>query len=562
MSVKNNTMGVMKIGVIGAGYWGKNLVRVLYEAGMLYKVADASQEILTELKQNYPRILVSENEHFILEDSAITGVIIATPAVYHFEMVKKALKAGKHVFVEKPLALNATEGAELVKLAREMKRILFVGHILHYHPCVIKMKEMIRQGIIGRIEYIYSNRLSLGKIRREENILWSFAPHDISLILDLAGEDPHIVEATGSNFLHPSIADVTMSCFKFPNGISAHIFVSWLNPFKEQRLVVVGSQGMMVFEDTLPLEQKLVLYPHVIQWKNGAPLPQKAQAVQVKPDGEFVEPLKNEINAFMDCMREQKEPITSGIEGLRVLKVLEQCQAKIESSQIQTKVLSDPETQSYFKHESAYVDEGAEIGPGTKIWHFSHVLKNAVIGKNCVIGQNVNIDGGVIIGNQVKIQNNVSVYTGLVIEDEVFLGPSCVLTNVSNPRSQINRHSLYEKTLIRRGATVGANATVVCGIEIGRYAFIGAGAVVTKSVPDYGLVVGNPARQIGWMSRHGHVLKKSKKGYICPESGYRYVLSKNRMTCLDLDEEKPLPGEHKTGKKSYREFKNSPAKVK
>jgi UDP-2-acetamido-3-amino-2,3-dideoxy-glucuronate N-acetyltransferase len=162
---------------------------------------------------------------------------------------------------------------------------------------------------------------------------------------------------------------------------------------------------------------------------------------------------------------------------------------------------------TFFKHESAYVDEGAIIGDGTKIWHFSHIMKGARIGERCVFGQNVNVDNGVVIGNNVKVQNNVSIYTGTTIEDDVFLGPSCVLTNVTNPRSQINRHSLYEKTLIRRGATIGANATIVCGVTLGRYCFIAAGSVVTRDVPDYALMMGNPARQKGWMSRHGHILR-------------------------------------------------------
>jgi UDP-2-acetamido-3-amino-2,3-dideoxy-glucuronate N-acetyltransferase len=217
----------------------------------------------------------------------------------------------------------------------------------------------------------------------------------------------------------------------------------------------------------------------------------------------------------------------------------------------------------YFKHESAYVDEGAEIGAGTKIWHFSHVMKGAKIGERCSFGQNVNVDGGVVIGHNVKVQNNVSIYTGTVIEDDVFLGPSCVLTNVTNPRSQVNRHSLYEKTLIRRGATVGANATIVCGVTLGRYGFIAAGSVVTKDVPDYALVMGNPARQKGWMSRHGHILKPQPSTtdhqpptiMVCPESGFRYRLEDGRLRCLDLDEESPLPPELAKGDKSYEQLK-------
>lgn len=208
-----------------------------------------------------------------------------------------------------------------------------------------------------------------------------------------------------------------------------------------------------------------------------------------------------------------------------------------------------------FSHESSYIDKPCTIGEGTKIWHFSHVQTGAVIGKNCVLGQNVNIGNDVVIGDGVKIQNNVSVYTGTTIEDDVFLGPSCVLTNVSNPRSQVNRKNLYEKTLIRRGATIGANATIVCGITLGRYCFIAAGAVVTKDVPEYALIAGVPGRQRGWMSRHGHPLTKpDPKGIMtCPESGLRYQLQNEKtLKCLDLDEDSSLPEELRTGNRSYR----------
>ncbi|MHC4721737.1 MAG: acyltransferase [Planctomycetota bacterium] len=216
------------------------------------------------------------------------------------------------------------------------------------------------------------------------------------------------------------------------------------------------------------------------------------------------------------------------------------------------------ESTKYFIHESAYVDQPCEIGEGTKIWHFSHVMKNAKIGANCNIGQNVNIDGGVVVGNNVKIQNNVSLYTGVIVEDDVFLGPSCVLTNITNPRSQVSRRKLYEKTVLRRGATVGANSTIVCGIELGRYSFVGAGAVVTKNVPDYALMIGAPARQAGWMSRHGIRLPKpdSEGIMICAESGYRYKeVEKGVVRCLDLDEEAPLPPEKAVGRIPYDRFK-------
>ncbi len=215
---------------------------------------------------------------------------------------------------------------------------------------------------------------------------------------------------------------------------------------------------------------------------------------------------------------------------------------------------------SYFAHESAFIDAGSEIGDGSRIWHFCHIMSGAKLGPECNLGQNVYIASGVVIGARVKIQNNVSVYEGTVLEDEVFLGPSCVLTNISNPRSQVKRQHLYEQTFVRRGATIGANATLVCGIEIGRYAFVAAGAVVTHDLPDYALMMGVPARQQGWMSRHGHVLPfqgSATQIVLCPESGYQYQLENGRVHCLDLAEDQPLPTELSQGQKTYPQFKPS-----
>lgn len=210
---------------------------------------------------------------------------------------------------------------------------------------------------------------------------------------------------------------------------------------------------------------------------------------------------------------------------------------------------------SFFVHPSSIVDEPASIGAGTKIWHFCHVSRDAVIGERCSFGQNCFVAGGVTIGSNVKVQNNVSIYTGTIIEDDVFLGPSCVLTNVTNPRSQVVRHSLYETTRLRRGCSIGANATIVCGITIGRYAFVGAGTVVARDVPDYALVVGVPGRFAGWMSRHGHRLQFSNGTAVDPESGFRYTLTDGVVRCLDLDEEAPLPPELASGTRPYDDFK-------
>src|SRR6187431_1021065 len=199
---------------------------------------------------------------------------------------------------------------------------------------------------------------------------------------------------------------------------------------------------------------------------------------------------------------------------------------------------------SFFSHPTAIIDAGATIGVGTKVWHFAHISPGAVIGERCIFGQNTMVADGVTIGSNVKVQNNVAIYTGTVIEDDVFLGPSCVLTNVTNPRSQVRRHGLYERTLIRRGTTIGANATIVCGITLGRYSFIAAGAVVARDVPDYGFIMGVPGRLRGWMSRHGHLLNFNEAGRaVCPESGFEYEIRDERVRCLTLDEEAPLPAD-------------------
>ncbi len=207
-------------------------------------------------------------------------------------------------------------------------------------------------------------------------------------------------------------------------------------------------------------------------------------------------------------------------------------------------------------HPTAIVDQPCTIGAGTRVWHFSHICTGAKIGVDCNLGQNTFIAGGVVMGDRVKVQNNVSLYAGITIEDDVFLGPSCVLTNISNPRSQVVRKALYEKTWIRQGATIGANATIVCGATIGRYAFVGAGAVIRSDVPDYAMMLGVPAIQSGWMSRHGHRLNfDGEGGAVCPESNLRYQLEDGQVCCLDLGEENPLPEKLASGKGSYQDYK-------
>jgi predicted dehydrogenase/acetyltransferase-like isoleucine patch superfamily enzyme len=590
------------IAVIGSGYWGKNLVRNHHQIGTLKRICDSNETTLEAFRQQYPGVQTSLALTDVLSDAAVEGVAIATPAETHYAIAREALLAGKHVYVEKPLVLDEAEGRHLIDLAKERHMVLMVGHLLHYHPVFERLKEMARAGELGRIDYIYSNRLNLGKIRREENILWSFAPHDISMILALAGEPPETVSATGGYYLHKRIADVTTTHLEFPSGLQAHVFVSWLHPFKEQKLVVVGDRKMAVFDDTRPWADKLLLYPHQINWQNNQPVPVKAAAERVEVAQD--EPLKRECLHFLECMGNGQRPVTDGAEGLRVLQVLNLaqrslddggCKIAVSDAGVQvseteqmvsgvrcqvseteqmvsgvrcqvseteqmvsgvrcqvsgikakdgSRVFPDtgnrkpetlpsadtgnrkPETlpsadtgnrkpETFFCHSTAVVDEGCQIGAGSKIWHFSHVLSGSRIGENANIGQNVVIGPDVSIGRSCKIQNNVSVFKGVTLEDGVFCGPSMVFTNIYNPRAEIRKMDQVRPTRVKHGATLGANCTIVCGTTIGRYAFVGAGAVVNRNVPDHALVVGNPARQIGWVCQCGERLTDDLECIVC-----------------------------------------------
>lgn len=495
-----------RVACIGGGYWGKNLVRNFYDLDALECICEINPATREQLKQRHPGVRLTDSVDEVLANPAVDGVVIATPAVTHENLVRQALLSDKDVFVEKPLCLSVEVGRKLVDLAHEKHRLLMVGHLLWYHPAVLKLKNLIDEGELGRVEYIYSNRLNLGKIRREENILWSFAPHDISVILGLIGEMPDSVKAQGGNYLHDQIADVTLSLLSFPSGVKAHVFVSWLHPYKEQKLIVVGDRQMAVFDDLEPVN-KLVLYPHAIHWKNHQPIPDRAAAKPLPV--EVVEPLRMECQHFLECMRTRQSPLTDGSEGLRVLAVLQQCQDALATQSADSTKAAPAASRAYSVHPSAFIDDNVEIGEGTTIWHVSHMMKHSRIGRNCRIGQNVVIGPNATVGDGVKIQNNVSVYEGVTLEDGVFCGPSMVFTNVYNPRSAISRINEIRPTLVRRGATLGANCTVVCGVTIGRYAFVGAGAVITRDVPDFALVVGNPARVIGWMCSCGNRIERN-----------------------------------------------------
>lgn len=315
---------VPDIAVFGCGGWGRNIVRTMQQIGRLHAVVDPSESGRNAARELAPSATVVPTSDEILSNPAIRGVMIATPAKTHYEMACLAIAAGKDVFVEKPLTIDVDEARDLVARAEAADRILMVGHLLEYHPAILKLHELIKAGELGKIRYVISNRLNLGKIRTEENTLWSFAPHDIAVILRLVGSMPFEIVATGGSYVTPNIADVTVTQLLFDNGVRCHIFVSWLHPFKEQKLVVVGSKKMASFDD---VAKELVLYDQHVDWKQGQPVPVKGEGVKVPYPAD--EPLKQECLHFVNAMETRQTPRTDGLNGLRVLQILHAAQRSL-----------------------------------------------------------------------------------------------------------------------------------------------------------------------------------------------------------------------------------------
>lgn len=330
------------VAVVGCGYWGRNLVRNFGQLGALRAVCDANAETLARLPLE-PGVRRTPHLDEILADPGIDAVVLATPAALHAEQARLAIEHGKHLFVEKPLALRYVDGVEIVRRAEARGCVLMVGHILEYHPAVALLKRLVHSGELGRIWYVYSNRLNLGKVRQEENILWSFAPHDLSVITSLIDAEPVSVSAIGSHYLQDGIADVTVTNLAFANGVNAHIFVSWLHPYKEQRLVIIGDRKMAVLDDTVR-EGKVRIYDKGIDWKDGVPVPRRTSETTLFP--EETEPLRIECSHFLECVREKRRPLTDSVNALTVLRLLEASQLSLDrgGAPVALATIGDPST--------------------------------------------------------------------------------------------------------------------------------------------------------------------------------------------------------------------------
>lgn len=317
-------MSFPRVAVIGCGYWGKNHVRNFRELGSLAAICDLTEEGRTLARKLAPDVPIFDSTDALFAAQAVDGVVVATPAETHFAVTRQALEAGYDVLVEKPLALRVDDGRHLVNLAKRRQRILMVGHVLEYHPAILRLQELIRKGTLGAVHYIYSNRLNLGKIRREENILWSFAPHDIAIILRLVGDMPYEVLAAGGAYIQANVADVTVTQMLFDNGVRAHIFVSWMHPYKEQRLIVVGSKKMAMFDD---VSKELRLFDQRVEWEDGHPLPINNGSETIEFSA--AEPLRLQCQAFLDSIKTRKPPLTDGDSALSVLETLSAAQRSL-----------------------------------------------------------------------------------------------------------------------------------------------------------------------------------------------------------------------------------------
>ncbi|XP_074661235.1 uncharacterized protein LOC141913916 [Tubulanus polymorphus] len=549
---------MLRIGVIGCGYCGKNHVRVLIERGSLAGVCDGDVATVASFRRTHPGVAVYSLDEMLADDS-VDAVVIATPDRSHYDLAEQALRAGKHVLVEKPMTLSYAQARRLVRRADSRRLLVTTGHQMLHHNAVQAMLRSISSGAIGDVTTV---RTYWYRSDTTDRVDWRMEPHDIDVILAVAGgRMPLRLRAVGQTTRGLSQeVDIRME-FGDGTGLKTTSTMIWDYPVKGHKIVVNGKAGAFVFDDGQPWSKKLKFYP------TDSDVDAVRFSLTGTPDasdgGFFVpccveEPLKSEHSAFAKAIVSYGDGSTESCApddlGIDVLCLLELAHESLESDgswrlideylnraqfdegnfdnvtcyerrdvfrhRVRVQDLRMESKHDYFVHETSVLEPGCKIGSGTKIWLYSQVRSGAVIGPDCQLGQNVYIDAGVTIGRGCKLQNNVSVCRYVTLADGVFCGPSCTFTNNRHPRAE-KRDWKPESTVVERGATIGANATVVCGVRIGRYAMIGAGAVVTKDVKAYALVYGNPAVQRGWVNEK---CDKLSTDLVCPRTGRRFVV--------------------------------------
>ncbi|PXF45113.1 UDP-2-acetamido-3-amino-2,3-dideoxy-D-glucuronate N-acetyltransferase [Gracilariopsis chorda] len=540
--------------IVGAGKWGTNFITTACALKLSVAIVETNLEALALIKCN-PRVSPAcrffSNLGQALGALPNAAVVVATPPSTHFALAKQAITAGRHVLVEKPMCDNLQDAQRLADLARNHQVTLMVDHLLHYSVHHRRMLYLIESGLIGKVKRVHMSRMNFGAVRTNENVLWSLSPHDVSILLAVfKDQSPDSVLCTGHKVVSLHVEDSVSLHVRFKDGVHAQIDCNWMHPFKERRTIVYGTKGCIVLNEAMPdatLKRIQAFHwsakrkhdgssvkiekseAHILQYLKD----QSGQAASELEEMDAKQPLQVVLEHFLECIQKQTVPRTDGNEGVRVLRILSAAsESLVKGGEVVSLHNISPAVHALrsFVHPTAVVDQGAVLGQGTKVWHFSHIMPGAVLKEKCNIGQNVYIGGKAKLGRNVKVQNNVSIYDEVCIDDDVFLGPSCVLTNVKNPRSHVSRKHEYMPTVIEKGVTVGANATIVCGITLGAYSFVGAGAVVTKNVPPHAMVYGNPAVIKGWMSTTGNklhevsLLKEGRKLLRCRESQEIYRL--------------------------------------
>jgi UDP-2-acetamido-3-amino-2,3-dideoxy-glucuronate N-acetyltransferase len=512
----------MATAVFGGGYWGNKIIRILKEdVAVIYDTHQATLDGLDEEFSDIPKVTSVDK---VWKFSTVKRVVVVTPPHTHYDLIKDALTRGLDVYVEKPLVKSSAEAEELYALSQSLGRVLMVGHVTNYHPTVQVLLDRIRTQRYGSLRKIETQRLGAGFLRTDIDVMWDLGIHDVSVSLRLLKQGGFELDESSVRAMHSKAvglhSDTVFAQANFTNktiGKEAmlEIHTAWHNTGKERILRLVFENALISWDATKVIDDKTQL--KVCEFVNGPPpaysiLLQEVETEFPSPSSTLM-PLDTELLHFLDCCKNRSTPLTDGAEGIRVLKFLElvsACDSKrsdVARECEKTPVFTDnPNAEEAFVHPTSVVERGAKIGKGTRIWYFCHISKNCCIGDNCNVGQNCYFGEGTVLGNNSKVQNNVSVYDGVVCEDDVFLGPSMVFTNDRNPRSAHLRP--FMKTFVKRGASIGANATIVCGTTLGEFCMVGAGAVVTKDVKPYALVYGNPARQRGWVDKDGNIAEE------------------------------------------------------
>ncbi len=502
------TMGSFpKLALVGAGEWGSRHLETLKKLGGLGAVVETDPQRRAAIAAANPGLPVLAGV-LELTPGMVQGAVVAAPAGLHAALGTALLEAGFPVLMEKPLALSGKDALALKALAEKRGLVLAVGHLLEHHPARKALGTLLAEDRLGELVSLRFVRSKLGKVRTQENVLQSFAPHDIALALGLAGRLPTRVTARGLELVTPGIADTVQWGMDFPGGLFAQGTASWLEPAKEQKLVVSGRKGLALWVDT-PGQRSLRYYPIKLAGLPGQPAlqhcgPEEGELITLEGN----DPMETELRAFAAAINDRSPLPNDAQQGAATAAILD---AMLDSM----KRLGAPVVPVFGAgtgvkiHPTAEVHPAVPIGKGSAVWHFCHVMAGSSIGENCSLGQNCFMAPGSHLGNGCRIQNNVSLYDGVILEDEVFVGPSAVFTNVKHPRCHVTRKDEYAKTIVHKRASLGANSTVVCGHEIGEYAFVAAGAVVASNVLPNALMAGCPAKRIGWVCCCGEVLPKT-----------------------------------------------------